>query len=95
MKIKYLTKAERLPFSLSEELRGILVGLLLGDLYMQKRSKSTLNVRLMFLQGLLHKDYLVHLYELFKIYCSNTAKTTNNSPDKRTGVAYNSIYFYI
>jgi hypothetical protein len=69
------------------------VGLLLGDLFMEKRSNMTLNVRLMFLQGLLYKDYLVHLYDLFKLYCSTAPKTTNPAPDKITGKKYISIKF--
>jgi hypothetical protein len=45
MKRNNISRAERLQFSLPQELKDILVGLLLGDLYMQKRSKLTLSVR--------------------------------------------------
>jgi len=36
MKNKYLTKAERAQLVLTGELRDILIGLLLGDIYAQK-----------------------------------------------------------
>jgi len=74
---------ERSQFTLSDKLRQILVGLLLGDLYAQKQ-KSYANARLFFQQGLVHEDYLLHLYELFKTYSSQAPKITNLPPDKRT-----------
>jgi LAGLIDADG DNA endonuclease family len=83
-----LTKAERSQFTLSEELKQILVGLLLGDLYAQKQ-KSYANARLFFQQGLVHEQYLFHLYELFETYSSQAPKITNLPPDKRTGKVYN------
>jgi hypothetical protein len=60
---------------------------------MQKISNLTLIVRLTFHQGLVHKDYLMHLYELFKIYGAMSPKITNPAPDKRTGKTYNTIRF--
>lgn len=74
MKKNYLTKAERLQFTLSAELREISIGLLLGDLYSQKQN---VNVRFKFSQGIVHKEYLLHLYELFKNYCPNSPKIYN------------------
>ncbi len=93
MKKNYLTQKERLQFSLPQELKDILVGLLLGDLYMQKLSKFTLSVRLMIHQGLVHIDYFMHLYELFKIYGAMSPKISNPAPDKRTGKIYKTIRF--
>jgi len=93
MNKKYITKAERSEFSLSQNLQDILVGLLLGDLYMQRRSNLTLSVRLTFCQGLVHKDYLMHLYELFKTYGAMSPQIYNGAPDKRTGKTYNYIRF--
>jgi hypothetical protein len=88
-----LTKLERSQFTLSDELRQILVGLLLGDLCGQKQ-KTYVNARLFFAQGLVHEDYLLHLYELFKTYSSQAPKITHSSPDKRTGKVYSHIRFF-
>ena len=85
-----LTNLEKQQFSLSAELKQTLVGLLLGDLYAHKQN---LNVRLRFKQGTIYEGYLMHLYDLFKSYCSAPPKTTSQAPDLRTGKVYSSIYF--
>jgi hypothetical protein len=63
VKSRRLTRAERAEFVLSAELKDILVGLFLGDLYGEKKTINS-NVHLQFVQGLVNKDYLHHLYEL-------------------------------
>jgi hypothetical protein len=88
----YLTRAERLQFSLPQELKDILVGLTLGDLFLQKRSKLTTSVRCCFGQGLVHKEYLLHLYELFKSYGSQKP-LIYHVLDKRTGKENGKIRF--
>ncbi|PVU98265.1 hypothetical protein BB561_000039, partial [Smittium simulii] len=62
--------------------KEILIGLMLGDLNLQKTSK---NYRIRFEQGLKHKDYIYHLYSIFKEYIINEPykivrknKITNN-----------------
>jgi hypothetical protein len=92
-KRRKLTKAEQLEFSLSAEKKDILVGLLLGDGFSQK-PKGCVNTIFRFEQGLVHKDYLVHLYEIFKDYCSILPTIRNLKPQKGTGKIYSSIYFY-
>jgi hypothetical protein len=92
MKKNYLTKIERLSFTLSSELKDILIGLLLGDLFIHKQ-KTSINTRLEFTQGLVHKEYIQHLYELFTIYCGMEPRITNRAPDKRTGKIYNAVGF--
>jgi LAGLIDADG DNA endonuclease family protein len=87
-----LTKLEQSQFVLSEDLKGILVGLLLGDLNVQKMTLNS-NPILKFEQGLVHKDYLFHLYELFSSYCRSAPKITNRPPDKRTGNIYSRVTF--
>jgi hypothetical protein len=87
-----LTKKEKSQLSLSEELRQILVGLLLGDLYAQK-PKGGLNIILRFKQSIVHKDYLLHLYDLFKTFSSQAPKITNMAPHKITVKVYSSIWF--
>jgi len=89
---KRLTKIEKEAFWLPEELKQILVGLILGDLNVQKQTKNS-NVRLCFKQGLVHKEYLMHLYELFKTYSPALPKTTNPVADKRTGNTYIGMWF--
>jgi hypothetical protein len=88
----FLSKAQRAEFTLSAELKAILIGLLLGDLHMRK-PKLGINPYLVFLQGLIHKEYLLHLYSLFESYCRMGPTISNPSPDKRTGKIYSIIYF--
>lgn len=85
-----LTPADRISFSFSKELSQILVGLLLGDLYACKQSK---NVHLQFKQGVIHSDYLFHLYELFQEYCLSAPKTFDSLAHKRTGKVYSYVQF--
>src|SRR5271154_1925123 len=89
---KFMTKAERSLFSLSADLKAILVGSLLGDLNARKHGRSV-NAKLCFEQGLVHEAYLLHLYELFSSYCRSVPKTINRLPDKRTGKIYTSVTF--
>ena len=89
---KRLTNLERAQFSLPQDLKEILVGLFLGDLSAQKRSSKG-NTNLHFEQGYLHKDYISHLYDIFKSYCNSEPKTSNRLPDKRTGAVYTRIQF--
>jgi hypothetical protein len=48
----------------------------------------------MFSQGTVHKDYLDHLYFLFKDYCSSEPKVFNMSAHKVTGMIYSRVTFY-
>ena len=58
---------EKEAFSVSTELKDILIGLLLGNLYAEKQ-KASKNARLQFKESTAHKEYLDHLYDLFKEY---------------------------
>ena len=87
-----LTKAERTQLVLSKELKEISVGLLLGDLYGEKQ-KTSINIRFVFNQGIIHKDYLFHLFELFQDYCPSDPKIGNHLSDKITGKVHSSIRF--
>ena len=93
VKQQRLTKAERSLFTLSSDLKEILIGLILGDLFIEKQ-KACINVRLVFKQGVVHTEYLQHLYELFGDFCGMVPKIPAQSPDKRTGKIYESIRFY-
>jgi hypothetical protein len=69
-----------------------LVGLLLGDLCIRKATQSS-NPRCQFKQGLIHKEYLSHLYDLFQNYCGTGPKITNRKPDPITNQVYSSVSF--
>ncbi|ELU37858.1 LAGLIDADG DNA endonuclease family domain-containing protein [Rhizoctonia solani AG-1 IA] len=80
-----LTKEEKEAFSLSQELTDILIGLLLGDLYARKQ-KLGVNSSLAFRQGIVHEDYLNHLYKKFQDFCSQGPKLLIPKPDIRTAI---------
>lgn len=92
LKVRQLTKLERSQFTLSKDLKGIIVGLLLGDLCAHKQ-KESVNAKLLFEQGVVHKDYLFHLYELFQSYCLTAPKISARPADKRTGNVYSRVKF--
>ena len=50
---------------LNEYLSSVLLGTLLGDSCIYKRGK---NANIKFEQSLRHKEYLFHLYDIFKLY---------------------------
>lgn len=85
-----LTNAEQLRFTLPAEKKDILVGLLLGDL---SCSKQKVNTRLKFAQGVVHKEYLSYLYDLFQSYCPMGTRTLNQKPHPVTGKVHSTIYF--
>jgi hypothetical protein len=90
VKPKRLTKDERSNFNLPEDLKNISVGLILGDLNIHK---LRVNARLCFKQGIVHKDYIFHLSDLFQNFCSSGPKTCNPAVDGRTGKVYPFLYF--
>ena len=68
------------------------MGLLLGDLYAHIAG-GCVNVKLTFRQGIVHKEYLLHLYDLFSNFCPQGPKIQNSLADIRTGKVYSAIYF--
>lgn len=89
-KVRRLTNVERSQFSLPKDLKDILIGLFLGDLCGRKLKSYA---RLLFEQGSVHQEYILHLYELFKSYCGTAPRTTNRLPDKITGKIHSRIAF--
>lgn len=69
------TQLERSQFTPTNYLKEALIGLLLGDLYARKRD---LNTHLVFKQGVIHKEYLDHLYELFQSFCMAEPKISKD-----------------
>ena len=72
---------------ISLELKDILIGLALGDLYIRRRSKNTC---LCFKQSTIHEEYIFHLYTLFQEYCNMAPKIKNAV---LLGKTHKSIYF--
>jgi len=93
VKPKRLTKEERSQYILSQDLKDILVGLTLGDLFINKQKKC-INARLEFTQGVVHFEYLQHLYKLFGAFCNMEPKIPTRSSDKRTGKTYDTVRFF-
>lgn len=89
-KKKRLTNFEKKQFSLPKELQEMLIGLLLGDVYAQKRG---VNTNLFFEQGIKNKNYLFHLFDLFKNYCRSEPKISERIADKRSGKIYTRVQF--
>ena len=72
--IKRISKAERSKFKLDFYLKQVLIGNILGDVYMRRFSEKA-NVRIIFSlcprlrpqgQGSINASYLLYLYSLFK-----------------------------
>jgi LAGLIDADG DNA endonuclease family protein len=83
---------ERSQFTLTNYLKEALIGLLLGDLYARKRH---LNTHLVFKQGVIHKEYLDHLYELFQSFCMAEPKISKDKSVRfhtRALPCFNEIY---
>lgn len=86
---KYLTFSKVRELSL--DLKSILVGLILGDTHVQQMTPNV-NSRLMFKQGAVHKEYISHLYELFRLFTETPIKETTRF-DERVDKTYNGLEF--
>ena len=88
-----MTSVERSKIIIPTEslLHEIIIGLLLGDGHIQKRSING-NSRFIYAQSSLrlqHLNYFNHILELFKPYLSKNFKLNNrNFTDKRTNKIY-------
>lgn len=96
-KVSTITKKSRNINYITDELGNIpsstdeiLIGLLLGDVHVSK--VNTKNSRFLFEQGEVHRDYLFHLYDLFKDYCKTEPKISSRF-DKRTNKTYSRVKF--
>src|SRR6266576_598481 len=76
------------PYFLDE----ILIGSLLGDLYVNKRSNNA-NSRLEFKQSIKNRIYIEHLYSLFQDYCSSRPRIETIILKSQPGKEYKSIRF--
>lgn len=92
--IKKLSKAERAKVLIPDEVKEILIGILLGDAHIARRT-ATCNSRLMYAQtAVAHKEYFNHVLSIFLPFCvtSYTYQSSINI-DKRTNKSYSSISF--
>lgn len=88
-----LSKSYKNDLTLSDVQKEVLIGVLLGDAYLS-RPKPSHNTKLVFDQSnSLHKEYLLHLYDVFEPLTNMKPKITNRKADPRTGKIYNSIKF--
>ena len=91
-----LNKVDRSKFNIKSPLNEILVGILLGDGHVQKRSLNG-NSRFMYGQsslGIHHLNYFKHVLNLFKPYLSETFKLKEKTfKDNRTNNTYKSVNF--
>ena len=86
MFVRYYRKSTKYDLELNADLIEIIIGLMLGDLFAEKRNPNS-NTRLQFKQSIKNKEYIEHLYSLFKDYCNSEPKVTS-SVDNRPGSAH-------
>lgn len=68
----FFKKLKTISFEdIPRDLKDIIIGLGLGDLYIRKRNKNTC---LCFKQSFKHEAYIMHLYTLFQEYCKMTPR---------------------
>ena len=87
---KRLTNVQKNSFSVTPDLHNLIIGSLLGDLFINKQCN---NSRLEFKQSLDNKDYVYHLFELFSSYSNMKEPKQHEYLDKRTNKIYYSIGF--
>ena len=85
---KRLTNLERSKFTLEDLLKEVLVGNILGDVHLI-RSSIKANTIIVFRQGSINAEYLLHLYSLFQIFVA-TPPSVRSITDSVTGkIIYN------
>ena len=96
MSTKRLSKSDRTKITIESPLNEIMIGLLLGDGHIQKRSING-NSRFIYGQSSLrlhHLNYFNHVFELFKPYLSKDFYPKKRSfTDKRSNKIYSSVQF--
>ena len=74
--IRLYRKSAKFNLELPLELEEIIIGLMIGDLFAEKRNPNS-NTRLQFKQSKKNKNYIDHLYSLFKEYSGSEPKITS------------------
>ena len=86
-----MSKLERSKLTLDDHLKQVLIGNLLGDAYMRRFSNKS-NTRIIFRQGSKNKEYLLHLYEIYKQFVLSPP-AISQILDKSSGKTRNNISF--
>lgn len=88
------TNKYKKEFNLTSFQKEALVGILLGDGFLE-RLKPHYNTRLRLEQSYPEKEeYFNHLYDIFKPLVKMSPGILTRKADKRTGLIYQSIYFW-
>lgn len=85
---KRLTNLERSKFTLDNNLEQVLVGNILGDVYMRRFSIKA-NTRLVFRQGSINAGYLLHLYSLVQKFVNTPPSVTTITDPASGNTRYN------
>lgn len=86
-----MSRAERENIDLDDYLKQVLVGNILGDVYMRRFSENS-NTRVIFRQGSTNASYLLHLYGLFQRFVASPP-TSTTIIDPKTGRARYNLSF--
>src|ERR1035437_3357936 len=89
-----LSSADRALVTMPDDVKEVLVGILLGDAHIARRS-STGNSRLVYAQtAVIHKEYFDYVYSFFKDLCVNDyTPQLRTVRDNRTHKVYSAISF--
>jgi hypothetical protein len=91
--ITRLSFAERALITIPEGTKDVLVGILLGDAHISRRS-LTANSRLIYGQTMKHEEYFKYVYNIFKPFCSKDyIPQYKTIKDLRTNEVYTSVLF--
>jgi hypothetical protein len=92
--ITRLSFSERALIELPDQVKEVLIGILLGDAHIVKRS-PTANSRLVYAQtAIKHKEYFDYVFNFFLPFCVNDYKPQSRLVvDNRTKKTYSAISF--
>lgn len=89
-----LSSAERALIMIPNDTKDVLIGILLGDAHIVKRS-STSNSRLVYAQtAIKHREYFNYVYNIIAPFCTNNyIPQSRIIKDNRTNKIYSAISF--
>jgi len=92
--ITHLSPTERAEIKLPDEVKEVLIGILLGDAHIVRRS-PTANSRLVYAQtAVKHKEYFDYVFSFFLPFCVNDYKPPSRLVmDNSTKKTYSAISF--